>query len=47
MRVALATPDGVEAAALVPDQTFYRQAVEIGDLATLSWPEEAAHRLVH
>ena len=43
----LATPEGVEAAALVPDRTFYRKAVAIGDLATLSWPEEAAHRLVH
>ena len=47
VRVCLATPEGVEAAALVPDRTFYRKAVDIGDLATLSWPEEAAHRLVH
>ncbi len=47
VRVSLATPDGVEASALVPDQTFYRQAVAIGDTATLSWPQEAAHRLMH
>jgi putative spermidine/putrescine transport system ATP-binding protein len=47
VRVCLATPEGVEAAALVPDQTFYRRTLEIGDLATLSWPEKAAHRLVH
>ena len=47
VRVSLATPDGVEASALVPDQTFYRQAVAIGDTATLSWPQEAVHRLMH
>ncbi len=28
VRVALATEDGLEAAVLVPDQAFYRQAVE-------------------
>lgn len=47
VRVCLATPEGLEAAALVPDRMFYRQGVEIGDAATLSWPEEAAHRLMH
>jgi putative spermidine/putrescine transport system ATP-binding protein len=47
VRVALATEDGLEAAALVPDQTFYRQPVEIGGVATLSWPEAAAHKLTH
>jgi hypothetical protein len=31
----------------VPDQTFYRQPVEIGGVATLSWPEAAAHKLTH
>jgi len=47
VRVALATEDGLEAAALVPDQAFYRQAVAIGEVATLSWPEAAAHKLAH
>jgi putative spermidine/putrescine transport system ATP-binding protein len=47
VRVSLATPDGLEAAALVPDQMFYRQTVEVGDAATLSWPEQAAHKLMH
>jgi putative spermidine/putrescine transport system ATP-binding protein len=47
VRVALTTDDGVEAAALVPDQLFYRQSVGVGDSATLSWPAEAAHILAH
>ena len=47
VRVVLATPEGAEAAALVPDQIFYRHAVEIGDVATLSWPKEAAHKLMN
>jgi putative spermidine/putrescine transport system ATP-binding protein len=47
IRVSLAMAEGLEAAALVPDQAFYRQALEIGDPAILSWPQEAAHRLVH
>jgi hypothetical protein len=46
-RVALTTDDDVETAALVHDQIFNRQSVGIGDLATLSWPEEAAHKLAH
>jgi len=45
VRVALTTEDGIEAAALVPDQTFYSQSVGVGDPATLSWPAEAAHEL--
>jgi putative spermidine/putrescine transport system ATP-binding protein len=47
VRVALTTDDGIEAAALVPDQVFYRQSVQVGDLATLSWPDDAAHQLAH
>ena len=47
VRVALTTDDGLEAAALVPDQLFYRQSVGVGDAATLSWPAEAAHELAH
>jgi endonuclease YncB( thermonuclease family) len=45
VRVALTTDEGVEVAALVPDQLFYRRSVGVGDMATLSWPEEAAHEL--
>jgi putative spermidine/putrescine transport system ATP-binding protein len=47
VRVALTTTDGVEAAALVPDQVFYRHSLGVGDPATLSWPAEAAHELAH
>jgi putative spermidine/putrescine transport system ATP-binding protein len=47
VRVALTTDDGLEAAALVPDQVFYRQSIGVGDPATLSWPQEAAHELAH
>jgi hypothetical protein len=47
VRVSLVTPDGLEAAALVPDQMFYRQTVEVGDATTLSWREQAAHKLMH
>jgi putative spermidine/putrescine transport system ATP-binding protein len=45
VRVALTTDDGVEAAALVPDQVFYGQSIGVGDPATLSWPAAAAHEL--
>jgi putative spermidine/putrescine transport system ATP-binding protein len=45
VRVALTTDDGVEAAALVPDEVFYGQSVGVGDPATLSWPAAAAHEL--
>jgi putative spermidine/putrescine transport system ATP-binding protein len=45
VRVSLTTEDGIEATALVPDQFFYRQAVGVGDPATLSWPAEAGHAL--
>ena len=45
VRVAVTTDDGVEAAALVPDQVFYRQSIGVGDPTTLSWPTAAAHEL--
>jgi putative spermidine/putrescine transport system ATP-binding protein len=45
VRVALTTDDGVEAAALLPDDVFYRQSIGVGDPATLSWPAEAAQEL--
>jgi len=47
VRVGLTTDDGSEAAALLPDQVFYRQSIAVGDPATLSWPVEAAHELAH
>jgi putative spermidine/putrescine transport system ATP-binding protein len=47
VRVALTTDDGGEAAALLSDEVFYRQSVGVGDPATLSWPAEAAHELMH
>jgi putative spermidine/putrescine transport system ATP-binding protein len=47
VRVALTTDDGVEAAALLSDQVFYRQPVGVGEQTTLSWPPEAAHELAH
>jgi len=47
VRVALTTDDGIEAAALLPDQVYYGQPVGVGDAATLSWPAEAAHELGH
>jgi putative spermidine/putrescine transport system ATP-binding protein len=45
VRVALTTEDGIEAAALLPDQVFYRHSIRVGDPATLTWPPEAAHAL--
>ena len=45
VRVALTTEDGLEAAALLPDDAFDRAPVGPGDVATLSWPEGAAHQL--
>jgi putative spermidine/putrescine transport system ATP-binding protein len=47
VRVALTTDDGIEAAALLPDQVYYDQPVGVGDATTLSWPAEAAHELGH
>jgi putative spermidine/putrescine transport system ATP-binding protein len=47
VRVALTTDDGIEAAALLPDQVYYGQPVAVGEAATLSWPAEAAHELAH
>jgi putative spermidine/putrescine transport system ATP-binding protein len=45
VRVALATDTGEEAAALVPDATFYRAPVAPGDAATLVWNAHDAHHL--
>ena len=45
VRVALTTDAGIEAAAVLPDHLFYQNPVEPGDLATISWRQEAAHML--
>jgi len=45
VRVALATNTGDEAAALIPDATFYRAPVAPGDPATLVWNAHDAHSL--
>jgi putative spermidine/putrescine transport system ATP-binding protein len=47
VRVAVTTDDGVEAAAVLADHEFYRSPVGPGDVATLSWSEDAARRLAH
>jgi putative spermidine/putrescine transport system ATP-binding protein len=45
VRVALTTDAGDEAAALIPDATFYRAPVAPGDAATLVWSDRDSHRL--
>jgi putative spermidine/putrescine transport system ATP-binding protein len=45
VRVALVTPDGLEAAAVVSDRVFKERPVSTGDRVILSWPEASAHRL--
>jgi len=45
VRVALATNDGEEASALLPDGDFYAQPVTPGDAATLVWSERDVHVL--
>src|SRR6202012_5990350 len=47
VRVAVTTEDGAEATAVVPDRDFYRSPLGPGDVATLSWPEHEAHKLLH
>jgi len=47
VRVAVTTDDDVEAVAVVADRDFYRSPVGPGDIATLSWPENEAHKLMH
>jgi putative spermidine/putrescine transport system ATP-binding protein len=47
VRVAVATDDDVEAVAVVSDRDFYRSPVGPGDVATLSWSANEAHRLAH
>jgi hypothetical protein len=45
VHVALATDTGDEAAALVPDATFYGTPVAPGDATTLVWNPHDAHAL--
>ena len=47
VRVAIATDDGQEAAALLPDHVYHGHPVGPGDAASLSWSETAAHPLMH
>jgi putative spermidine/putrescine transport system ATP-binding protein len=45
VRVALETPLGEQAAALLPDDLFFARPVQPGDAATLVWSDADAHRL--
>jgi putative spermidine/putrescine transport system ATP-binding protein len=45
VRVALETPQGQQAAAVLPDDLFYAGPVKPGDAATLVWAEADAHVL--
>jgi len=45
VRVTVAGENGVDAAALVSDETFFAAPVEIGGQATLVWAERDAHAL--
>jgi len=45
VRVALETQSGDQAAALLPDHTFFAGPVQPGDAATLIWSEADAHYL--
>ena len=45
VRVAVTTDAGDEAAALIPDATFYRAPVAPGDAATLLWSDLDTHKL--
>jgi putative spermidine/putrescine transport system ATP-binding protein len=47
VRVAVTTEDGTEATAVVSDRDFYRSPLGPGDAATLWWPENEAHKLLH
>jgi putative spermidine/putrescine transport system ATP-binding protein len=43
VRVALQMPSGEQAAALLPDNTYFATPVQPGDPATLVWSEADAH----
>jgi putative spermidine/putrescine transport system ATP-binding protein len=45
VRVALETVSGEQAAALLPDDTFFSGPVQPGDAATLVWSEADAHHI--
>ena len=45
VRVTLADPSGLEAVAVLPDNTFYATPVAPGDAATLVWSEADVHTL--
>ncbi|MBR0642370.1 ABC transporter ATP-binding protein [Plastoroseomonas hellenica] len=45
VRVVVATPDGTEAEALLPDSAFASSTVTLGDAATLAWNAADEHAL--
>lgn len=45
VRVVVATPDGTEAEALLPDSAFASSSVTLGDAATLAWNTADEHAL--
>src|SRR5580700_5878756 len=45
VRVSVAAKDGLDAAALIPDQLFFAAPVDIGQPVTLIWSEGDAHAL--
>lgn len=45
VRVVVATPDGTEAEALLPDSAFASSTVTLGDAATLAWDTADEHAL--
>lgn len=45
VRVVVATPDGTEAEALLPDSAFASSTVTLGDAATLAWNTADEHAL--
>ena len=45
VRVSVAAKDGLDAAALIPDELFFAAPVDIGQAVTLIWSEGDAHAL--
>ncbi|WP_158818865.1 ABC transporter ATP-binding protein [Methylocapsa sp. S129] len=45
VRVSVATDNGLDAAALIPDELFFTAPVDIGHAVTLIWSERDAHAL--
>jgi putative spermidine/putrescine transport system ATP-binding protein len=45
VRVSVAAKDGVDAAALIPDELFFAAPVDVGQPVTLIWSDGDAHAL--